>query len=400
MSGPSNKHHPIRRDLWTDNGQPWTDADWKANIVNHPLHQSAVNVDKICGINHKKKYEDLMGENMAKYIKHVNHSWTGVKGTKNPKAKGKHPSPMAADPQQNDITIVFSNGDERQEKRITPSTNLKTLLHEYAEGCGQPVRSLRFSLNGSTLFLSSLGRKTAKDLNVTDLDEITVINIQNLSLDTNPESAKHSKQSSKDKKKHSNIQKSHKKKKRGIEPILALVDSDDKLKENHSVAMSKVFEEAEPMFKSIRQMLNNLTLERRKPKTKRSHIDRKRDNSVTSFACNPNTFGLGGKAGKSSYTVNVGQVDNLYKSSKRNSVNSKTSKQRICFDLHGCTQDQAVERLDEALIDWVDTAMKGQYPWVIPVDIVCGGGNQILSETVETWIKSKTNVANAPTTIQ
>ena len=121
---------------------------------------------------------------------------------------------------------------------------------------------------------------------------------------------------------------------------------------------------------------------------------------MTSVACNPNTFGLGGKAGKSSYTVNVGQVDSLYKSSKRNSVNSKASKQRICFDLHGCTQDQAGERLDEALIDWVDTAMKGQYPWVIPVDIVCGGGNQILSETVETWIKSKTNVANAPTTIQ
>lgn len=44
--------------------------------------------------------------------------------------------------------------------------------------------------------------------------------------------------------------------------------------------------------------------------------------------------------------------------------------------------------------------MKGEYPWVITVDIICGGGNQILSETVETWIKSKTNVANAPKCIQ
>ena len=361
--------------------------------MNHPLRQTAVNVDKICGINHNKKYQDLTG-NMTKYVKHVNDNWTGAKGTKKP--KGKHPSPVAADRQQIDTTIVFSNGDKRQEKRITPSTNLKTLLHEYAEGCGQPVRSLRFSLNGRTLFLSSLGRKTAKDLNVTDLDEITVTNIQNLSLGTNPEPTNHSKQSSKGKKKDSSNKKSHKKK-RGNKPILALARNEDKLKENHSIAMSKVFEEAEPMFKSIRQMLNNLTLERKRPKTKQSPINLKRDNSTTSILYSSITIGLGGKAGKSSYTVNVGQVDNLYKSSKRNYVTSKTSKQRICFDLHGCSHDQAVQRLDKELIDWVDTAMKGEYPWVIPVDIICGGGNQILSETVETWIKSKTYVSNAPT---
>eukprot|EP00956_Cyclotella_meneghiniana_P036123 scaffold121796_cov20-Cyclotella_meneghiniana.AAC.2 len=50
----------------------------------------------------------------------------------------------------------------------------------------------------------------------------------------------------------------------------------------------------------------------------------------------------------------------------------------------------------KALIGWVDTAMKGEYPGVIPVDVVCGGGNQILSETVKTWIKSKKNVVNVP----
>ena len=66
------------------------------------------------------------------------------------------------------------------------------------------------------------------------------------------------------------------------------------------------------------------------------------------------------------------------------------------IDLHGCTKDQALSKLDEALVDWVDTAMKGEYPWVMPVEIGCGGGNQILSEVVEGWIRARKNVANAP----
>ena len=119
--------------------------------------------------------------------------------------------------------------------------------------------------------------------------------------------------------------------------------------------------------------------------------------SPASLVYNPDYFGMGGKAGKSSDNVNVGQVDNLYISAKRNSIHSKTSsRQRPSIDLHGCAKDEAVEKLDEALVDWVDTAMKGEYPWVMPVKIICGGGNQILSETVESWIKSKRNVANAP----
>jgi len=43
-------------------------------------------------------------------------------------------------------------------------------------------------------------------------------------------------------------------------------------------------------------------------------------------------------------------------------------------------------------------AMKGKYPWVIPVKVVCGGGSQ-LSEAVENWIKRNDHVANAPKNI-
>ncbi|KAL7540296.1 hypothetical protein ACHAXR_010011 [Thalassiosira sp. AJA248-18] len=40
--------------------------------------------------------------------------------------------------------------------------------------------------------------------------------------------------------------------------------------------------------------------------------------------------------------------------------------------------------------------MRGEYPWVIPVDIVCGGGSQILSEAVKAWIRNNRQVANRP----
>lgn len=168
-------------------------------------------------------------------------------------------------------------------------------------------------------------------------------------------------------------------------------------KEAHSLLLSKIFEEAEPKLNAIRQMLNDLALDRQDPKD-RSTPSKKKQVTGNQEVFNTSDVGLGGKAGKTSFTVNVGQVENLYISSKRKSIHSRSSlsSQSSFIDLHGCSRDEAIERLDSSLIDWVDTAMKGEYPWVIPATIICGGGNQIISETVETWIKGKKNVANAP----
>ncbi|KAL7543488.1 hypothetical protein ACHAWF_007400 [Thalassiosira exigua] len=66
------------------------------------------------------------------------------------------------------------------------------------------------------------------------------------------------------------------------------------------------------------------------------------------------------------------------------------------LDLHGFTREEALYKLNASLPDWVDDAMKGEYPWVVLVNIVCGGGSQILSEAVEKWIKQTGNVSNAP----
>ncbi|KAL7542962.1 hypothetical protein ACHAWF_007288 [Thalassiosira exigua] len=40
--------------------------------------------------------------------------------------------------------------------------------------------------------------------------------------------------------------------------------------------------------------------------------------------------------------------------------------------------------------------MQGSYPFVRLATIICGGGNQILSGTVQEWIKSSNRVSNAP----
>ena len=107
---------------------------------------------------------------------------------------------------------------------------------------------------------------------------------------------------------------------------------------------------------------------------------------------------LGGKAGKSHYIVQVGDVQNMYKSSKprRGCHALSTNNRTICIDLHGLTKTEAIECLNGQLPEWIDFAMHGHYPFVIPVEIICGCGNQILSEVVEQWIKANENVCNAP----
>ena len=43
--------------------------------------------------------------------------------------------------------------------------------------------------------------------------------------------------------------------------------------------------------------------------------------------------------------------------------------------------------------------MRGEYPFVVLVKIVYGGGSQILAEAVAGWIKQNKQVANAPKSI-
>eukprot|EP00985_Skeletonema_marinoi_P016393 scaffold8804_cov80-Skeletonema_marinoi.AAC.1 len=115
---------------------------------------------------------------------------------------------------------------------------------------------------------------------------------------------------------------------------------------------------------------------------------------------NPSDVGIGTSPGQIMFPIVVGNVDDLYKSSKRSSgrkqPQSKNGTRRLSIDLHGYTTDEALKALNESLPRWIDSAMRGSHPFVEVVDIITGSGKQILSEAVEGWIKSHGNVARRP----
>ena len=114
---------------------------------------------------------------------------------------------------------------------------------------------------------------------------------------------------------------------------------------------------------------------------------------ISNFSC---TSESAAKAGKAVFPIVVGQATNLYRTFKpshgRNSQRLKT----ISLDLHGMSKDEALQTLHKNLPRWINLAMNGGDPWVIPVDIICGGGNQILREVVAAWIKRENQVGNRP----
>ena len=97
------------------------------------------------------------------------------------------------------------------------------------------------------------------------------------------------------------------------------------------------------------------------------------------------------------FLLTVGEVQNLHKTTKLSAAASNCSLSRVSMlDLHGCTRGEALPKLNNALKDWIDDAMRGSYPFVQPATIVCGCGNQVLSKTVQEWIRSTDRVSNAP----
>jgi DNA-nicking Smr family endonuclease len=98
----------------------------------------------------------------------------------------------------------------------------------------------------------------------------------------------------------------------------------------------------------------------------------------------------GRKAGKTVFPVLVGHQDYLYKSSKYTRHLQSTP---YTIDLHGCTREEALIKLNNSLPFWINEAMKESL-CTVEVNIIAGGGNQIVAEAVEHWIREKRNVAN------
>merc|ERR1712194_526949 len=136
------------------------------------------------------------------------------------------------------------------------------------------------------------------------------------------------------------------------------------------MGMNPVLEELDPRLKDIRNQLNKLALENDSPKV-RGHATKRTDLSRVA-----STFPM--------------TDERLYKTS------TMPHGHLVAIDLHGCSKEEALEELDNSLPVWVDAAMRGSAPWVLGVDIICGGGSQILSEAVKGWIRVNVHAANRP----
>ena len=356
---------------------------------------------QVSKLNHSDTFEYTQKE--SKIDKHntclanetVNHMKSAF-----PESKSQSSNVRPNHENEKELCIVFVDdlSKDRCIIKIGDCTQLKWLFSDYAEERSASLRSFRFTYKGRTLFLSSVGKKTCKEMGWVSGSEVLVINLNAIEEEentSNKASSSNQKKTTfpKSTKKRSNGKQKKKKKK---QPIV-IEKSEEDLKVEHSKQLGKIHEEAELVrFKDIRQRLNNLLLVRSKPKSK-SVKKRCKSTSLDplplELMSSSSSEGLGGKAGKTHYNVLVGDVSNLYKTRKGSSSIQRQQRQ---LDLHGMRQEQALDALDKNLPAWYNTAMSGSYPFVVPVEIVCGGGAQILSEVVELWIKRNDQVANAP----
>jgi hypothetical protein len=162
-------------------------------------------------------------------------------------------------------------------------------------------------------------------------------------------------------------------------------NNDDRVK--HSYRLGLIFEEAADIFKERRQRLNDLVIKKTAPKPK---LLCKAETCVDEPEAVYHSCSLEGKAGKTCFLVLIGHEEYLYKSSKASKLSQVPPRS---LDLHGCSRDEAIIKLSNSLSKWLDAAMK-EHPYTLPVNIITGGGCQIISDTVEHWIRENRNVAN------
>ena len=298
-----------------------------------------------------------------------------------------------------EIKLVDSITNEESKMRHGSTMSMKSLFKQYAEDRNVSLKQLRFSYEGRTLFLSSAGNKTPEDLEISHLDTIAVTDNEAVFKKRQEENAVSSSDESNESSGSKDSKPKKRKKKLGKRSPCRraswagpeILGEEERLKLKHSRQLGAVLSEASPQFEQLRQKLNAMNLQCTPPKI-RMPSQKPPLIELPLALNNPNNDGIGGKAGVPFYAVHVGATENLY-TTKKHSFHGQKS---ISIDLHGLTEEEALALLDSTLPGWVDSAMEGSYPFVIPAVIICGGGNQILSEAVDQWIKCNDNVARAP----
>ncbi len=291
------------------------------------------------------------------------------------------------------IDIVFFNVESDINHVVLRhgyNEKMKNLFSRYAAMREIPPKSLRFKSDNKVLFLSSIGKMSPRDLGMQNNDVIYASRLESIDMKRNEiETTKKSRPSQRTKK-----GKAKSKKKATNQPSYSTMNDKERLRREHSKNLSIVFDEANPQFKEIRQKLNSLALEQTPPKVKLLSPRVRARQPTSADLSDISSVSLDNKAIKTHFYVLVGEVSNLYKSTKP-SKNIKAHEVSFTIDLHGYSKEAAVRELDASLPSWVDAAMHGDYPFVILVTIICGAGGQVLSEVVEKWIRENERVANA-----
>ena len=254
------------------------------------------------------------------------------------------------------------------------------------------------SVNGEAEYRVSIYAKNSiREIGVKEGDVIRVVGRERVVKDDEVTTSTSRQVSQKGTKKNSGKMRNGKSKRKAyLVPSPKQLPTEEQLKEAHSMKMESVLNEMRPKFQGIRRKLDSLALKRQVPK-QRKDLQEARSADKENTDCNfiDKVSTSGGKAGKVAYPILVGLDTNLYISSK--GKNARRSKAKVVsLDLYGLSKRKALDKLKKSLPQWVDVAMKGAHPFVIPVDIICGGGSQELSEVVATWIRSEKQVANRP----
>ncbi|KAL7458899.1 hypothetical protein ACHAWC_010614 [Mediolabrus comicus] len=251
------------------------------------------------------------------------------------------------------------------------------------------------------LYLTTSGKKTLKQLGINEGDTCSYHFIAKESNSGESKSTAADSTLSNGKKKSSRRTKTSRRKPKGKDKGTSAATSaanqeptTQELKEAHSKSFEPVINQLRPRLQPIRRNLDSLTLERTRPKERRGlKVSSDDKENISNFSC---TNDVSAKAGKAVFPIVVGQETNLYKSFKSSHRRNSQPFKTISLDLHGMSKDKALQTLDKSLLKWINLAMNGGDPWVIPVDIICGGGSQILREVVAAWIKKENQVGNRP----
>ena len=162
--------------------------------------------------------------------------------------------------------------------------------------------------------MSSIGNKSPYDLSMQNHDVVYVSRLGN--VDVKQDEAESTKKSGPSQASTSAAKgKTKSKKKAPTQPTYSTMDEEGRLRRAHSKMLSRVFDEANPQFKKIRQHLNSLALKQTPPKSKSVSPCARVKESKTDMS-NISLFSLGNKAIKTRFNILAGEVSNLYKSTK------------------------------------------------------------------------------------